>query len=51
MTIKELYDFAEENGIENFDIQIQLRDSNGFCMGLDDALIPNIDYNNEFIII
>ena len=37
MTVRELYEWAEEHGALDFDIEIQHRDSGGFYMEYDDA--------------
>lgn len=42
MTIKELYEWAEEQGVENYIIEIQNRDGGCIVDGTEDELILKI---------
>ena len=53
MTIKDLYNWAVENGVENFEIQIQYRDGGGYYCGSDSCEQDNIEIDtlhNEVIL-
>ena len=53
MTIRDLYNWAVENGVENFEIQIQYRDDGGYYSGTDSCEQDNIEINhlnNEVIL-
>ena len=43
MTIRDLYNWAIENGVENFEIQIQYRDGGGYYCGSDSCEQDNIE--------
>lgn len=47
MTIKELYDWAVENGVADFDIQIQYRDGGGYYYGSSALWKEDIEINKE----
>jgi len=55
MTVKELYEWAVSQGAENFDIEIQYRDSGGYYTGVDDcepAIYPREhSYNTEKVVL
>ena len=46
MTIKELYEWAVKNGVENCDIEIQYRDSGGYYSGSDTLHEEDIEIDN-----
>ena len=41
MTIKDLYEWAVKNGVEDFDIEIQYRDDGGYYYGT--SLLNGLD--------
>ena len=43
MTIRELYEWSVENGVADYDIAVQYRDSGGFYYGEDTMIEPDID--------
>lgn len=43
MTIKDLYEWAVENNVADYDIAVQYRDSGGFYSGEDTMIEPDID--------
>lgn len=43
MTITEIYEWAVENGVADYDIAVQYRDSGGFYSGEDTMIEPDID--------
>lgn len=43
MTIRDLYEWAVENGVADYDIAVQYRDSGGFYSGEDTMIEPDID--------
>jgi len=45
MTIKELYEMARASHIEDYDIEIQHRDSGGYYEGTDDLIKEEITVN------
>ena len=51
MTIAELYQWALENGVENFEIYIGYRDGGGSYCGSDPLQFCDIipDYNNDTV--
>jgi hypothetical protein len=56
MTVKELYEWAKKNGAEDYDIEIQYRDSGGFYTGVDDCEDPTVSdrehtYNTERVVL
>ena len=56
MTVKELYEWAIKNNAENFDIEIQYRDSGGYYSGVDDVDDPSItdsehSYNTKKVVL
>lgn len=50
MTIKELYEMSLEKGIEDFEIEIQYRDSGGYY-DYDSDIVFEIDCNTNTIIL
>lgn len=46
MTPKDLYEWAVEHGVENFDIEIQYRDDGGYYEGTTDASLNEIEIKN-----
>ena len=46
MTIKELYEIAKEQHIEDYEIEIQYRDGGGFYSGTDFLDLENIEVND-----
>lgn len=46
MTIKELYEIAKEQHIENYEIEIQYRDGGGFYSGTDFLEYADIEVND-----
>lgn len=46
MTIKELYEMAQASHIEDYDIEIQYRDSGGYYEGTDDLIKQYIVVND-----
>lgn len=53
MTIRDLYNWAVENGVEDFEIQIQYRDGGGYYSGTDSCEQCDIEINclnNEVIL-
>lgn len=51
MTIKELYDWACKNSVEDFEIEIQYRDSGGYYYGTDSDIVPEIYANEEVVVL
>lgn len=47
MTIEEFYNWAIENGVEDYYIQIQYRDSGGYYCGRDDLIAYDIEIDRE----
>lgn len=43
MTIRELYEWAVENNVADYDITVQYRDSGGFYSGEDTMIEPDIN--------
>lgn len=53
MTIRDLYEWAVENGVEDYDIQIQYRDGGGFYYGTSTLYEEDIDidrHNSEVVL-
>ena len=53
MTIKELYEWAVERGVENYNIEIQYRDGGGYYYGTDtlhQAYIEIVSERSEVIL-
>ena len=46
MTIKELYEWAVSKGIENYTVEIQYRDSEGFYNASDDLYVCDAKINH-----
>ncbi|SDB15256.1 hypothetical protein [Eubacterium oxidoreducens] len=46
MTIKELYEMAKANHIENFNIEIQYRDGGGYYEGTSELMEEEIEVND-----
>ena len=51
MTIKELYQWAKENNVADYDIAVQYRDSGGFYYGEDTMIEPDIDSVKKEVIL
>ena len=49
MTIQELYDWAVENGCEDYEIQIQYADDGGYYYGFRDVDWPEANRVNETV--
>lgn len=47
MTIRELYEWAKQQGIEDYDIEIQYRDDGGYYDGTDDAYFYDIETKHD----
>lgn len=47
MTIRELYEWAKQQGIEDYDIEIQYRDGGGYYDGTDDANFYDIETKHD----
>lgn len=47
MTIKDLYEYAVKNGVENCDIEIQYADGGGFYYGTRDLYECDIEIENK----
>lgn len=47
MTIRELYEWAKQQGIEDYDIEIQYRDGGGYHYGTDDANFYDIETKHD----
>lgn len=47
MTLKDLYEWAVEHGVENCDIEIQYRDGGGCYCGTTDARFDEIEIENK----
>ncbi len=47
MTIRELYDWAKQQGIEDYDIEIQYRDGGGYCDGTDTANFYDVEVKHD----
>lgn len=45
MTIRELYEWAKQQGIEDYDIEY--RDSGGYYCGTDDANFCNVEVKHD----
>ena len=45
MTIKDLYEWAKEKGIEDYEIQIQWRDGGGYYSGKNLCVQEDIEIN------
>ena len=55
MTVRELYQWAEEQNALDLDIEIPYRDSGGYYIGCDDVDYPEIvprenSYNTELVV-
>lgn len=46
MTIKQLYEWAVKNEVENYDIEIQYRDSGGYYYGSSSLYESDIDIDH-----
>lgn len=53
MTVKELYQWAVENGIEDAEIAVQYRDGGGYYSGIDDNISPETEehYGSVMVIL
>lgn len=51
MTIKDLYEWAVENGVVNYDIAVQYRDSGGFYSGEDTMIEPDINSAKKEVVL
>ena len=51
MTITEIYEWAVENGVADYDIAVQYRDGDGFYSGEDTMIEPDIDSAKKEIIL
>ena len=51
MTIRELYEWSTENGVADYDIAVQYRDSGGFYHGEDTMINPEIDSTKKEIVL
>ncbi len=48
MTIKELYDWAVRNGVEDYSITCTYADDGGFHLGNRDATIEEVEIHHEW---
>lgn len=51
MTIRELYEWAVENNVADYDIAVQYRDSGGFYSGEDTMIQPDIDESKKEVVL
>jgi hypothetical protein len=51
MTIKELYEWAKKNNCEEYEVEIQYRDSGGCYNGTDDLRESEIVINSNGVVI
>lgn len=47
MTIRELYEWAKQQGIEDYDIEIQYRDDGGYYCGTDTTSFYNLEVSHD----
>ena len=51
MTIKEIYEWAKRNGVENYEAVVQYRDSGGFYSGEDTMIEPDINKARKEVVL
>ena len=51
MTIRDLYEWAVENGVADYDIAVQYRDSGGFYSGEDTTIEPDINSAKKEVVL
>ena len=51
MTIKELYEWAVKNNCENYEVEIQYRDSGGYYSGTDELAECDIEIDDNGVVI
>ena len=51
MTIRDLYEWAVENGVADCDIAVQYRDSGGFYSGEDTMIEPDINSAKKEVVL
>lgn len=51
MTIRDLYEWAVENGVADYDIAVQYCDSGGFYSGEDTMIEPDINSAKKEVVL
>lgn len=46
MTIKELYEWAVKNGVEDYDVEVQHRDGGGYYYGTSTLYVEDIEIDH-----